>query len=590
MVAVCGSKADQFDEVYREAVLMVGQKGGKNWTVEILVDYYLYKLANLINPHEFFNVDKSTDFNICNSSMVNERQAKGVFFERMKNTIRLTIDPKTGDNWFERYAGLDLRPGGFGDMQSKNITFPEQGPGYGKIKLHCFDSTPSSPEGLTIFLAIMDEPSRANTIALYDNANKLYRMYSGNIQGSFKQHGKLCIFSYPEQELNDLTVERYNEGLKDPKVFVMKAPTWEFNPKLTREDYDDWFRKDPIDAACRFGCVIPANKFGFFKPYFEKIEECVNPELKNRVQYRPTITRRQTGKGEDVNILEFTGIEILNIMGDDKIRVWAGDPAISGDAFVFAGGYAEYLETDGNPKKTTIRLTKVNNGIESEEEVILEGKIVIDTIIVWKPEKDKPVDYVDVENVILKLLDVFPMSREVHFDKFNSEGLRQKILQKGLKCESHAFSQKQQLRYYKILRGLIWNNQAEYLPEDEYRSNQKDLSVITELRQLILENRTRIQHPSGGSKDIADVFAMLAEFILKVEFLPTFKAGEMDQMEYSLEEYARRYLAGMQQYKELNGRVATNEEIAAFLKLDPSWIPELKEYISDPIYHYSETF
>jgi hypothetical protein len=190
----------------------------------------------------------------------------------------------------------------------------------------------------------------------------------------------------------------------------------------------------------------------------------------------------------------------------------------------------------------------------------------------------------------MKILDAFPMSREVHFDKFNSEGLRQKILQKGIKCESHAFSQKQQLRYYKILRGLIWNNQAEYLPDCEYLPTEKSVSVLTELRQLILENRVKIQHPSGGSKDVADVFAMLAEFILKVEFLPSFKAGEMDQLEYPIEEYARRYLAGIQQFKEQNGKIPTNEEVAAFLKLDPSWIPELKDYINDPIYHLGEVY
>lgn len=584
---VCGTIPDQFDKTFNELVLMVGQKGGKNFTVEILVSYYLYKLSNLVKLHEYFKLDQSVEFNITNSSMVNERQAKGVFFNRIKNVIRRTIDPVTNDNWFERYAGLDLRPGGFGDIQTKTINFPAR-QGFGKIRMHSFDSTYTAPEGLEIFLAIMDEPSRANTPILYNNAKKLYRMYSGNIAGSFPNGlGKLCIFSYPEQETNDLTVERYKRGKDEPETFVMKATTYEFNPNRRKEDNKKAYDDDPVDALCRFECIVPGSKFGFFKPYFDKIQQCINIDLENRIKFKPSITQREVKIGKTVKVHEFTGTEIIDIQGDNKIRVWAGDPGKTKDMFIVAGGYAEFIETEKQDRTVTIRKRDQVTGEEIEEQITLSGRVIVDTIIVWKPEGEKrPVDFLDVEETLTeKILEKFPNSHSVHFDQWNSESIKQRVQQRGIECTTHQFSNQQQVRLYTVLRALIWNNMFEYLPKTQYAPDEKGADAAEELRQLMLINKNKIDHPDGGSKDIADVLAILAYYILQTEYTPQMDVSGMEQLEYSLEEYARRFLASLQYLQKHYKRIPSDKEIAQHMGITEDWIPEIREFLNDPTFH-----
>lgn len=574
---------------FDELVLMVGQKGGKNYLVETIVGYYCKKLNNLVNPHKYFNIDQLVEFNICNSSLVNERQAKNVFFERVKNIIKRTIDPKTGDNWFERYVGLDLRPKGFGDMQSKTIVFPSP-EGRGKIKFHSFDSTPESPEGLEIFFGIMDEPSRANTPLLYEKAVKLYKMYRGNIAGSFPSGlGKLAIFSYPEQKINDLTVERYEKAVNEDTTFRLKATTYEFNPHRTKEMNKKAYQDDPIDSLCRFECVIPESRFGFFAPYFDKIDECINPDLVNRIKFRPSITRMNIKQGKGTVVRELTGTEILSIEGDNRLRVWAGDLGKTHDNFIIASGYPEYYDEETDDVKTIeIRKRNDETGDEIVETYELKGKVVVDTIVVWRPTIKRPVNFLDVDYVLTSLLQKFTNSNSVHFDQWNSASLQQKVLQMGIECETHHFSNKEQVKMYTILRGLIWNNMFEYLPRSQYCFGPKEVDVQKELKELLFINKNKIDHPdNGGSKDIADVFALLAKYVLLAEAKPEMKI--LPDMKYDLDEYARRYKAVLQLLqKEFNGKMPEPEEIAKEMEIPVDWVQEIRDYIDDPMYNLSD--
>jgi len=474
--AICGDKADEFSREYQEIVCMVGQKGGKNWLFEGVFAYFAYKLMCLANPHAYFGVAPDKEISLTNSSLVNARQAEIVFFNNLKKVMRNTIDPDSGDNWFERHFGVRIDER-YGDLKKKTIDLPKG------VRFHSFDSQPESPEGLLILVGCIDEPSRANTPLRYEEARKLYKVVSRNALASFKGYSK--------------TVESQKKGNRH--VFGVKIPTWVFNPTVTRESLQTAFDDDPMDANCRYGCIIPPPRFGFYQPYPDKIRECANPTLKNKVFYRPTITSRRTGKGKQVDIREFTGIEMLGIQGDDLPRAFAGDAAVSRDAFIIGGGY---------PGKFELEREKLELPLDMEMGVL--ARPIIDTIIVWKPEKNRPVDYLNVSEVIEKLLEAFPQTRSFTFDKFNSEKIRQEILARGVECEPPLhFSNPQQVRLHKILRHLIWNNTAEYLDIED---------MLVELEQLLFINKTKIDHPPGGSKDYADVLAILASKLTQMQY------------------------------------------------------------------------
>jgi len=585
LIAACGTDPLIFDMTYDELVLMVGQKGGKNWIVEGYIAYCAYQLSNLYDPHRYLNIDdRMTNFDFANSSLVNEVQAKNVFFNRLKQVLRATIDPATGNNWFEQYLNMDLRPGGFGNIKTKTIEFPGN-EDRGKIIMHSFDSTPESPEGLKLWRHIIDEPSRANTLILFNSAEHLHRVGRGNIAGSFPNGlGKLLIFSYPEQKVNDLTVKRYEEAKDEPTTFRMKATTWEFNPTQRKENFEKFY-KDPIDALCRFECVVPESKFGFFAPYFDKIRECINPLLSNRVKFKPSLTVRETKEGDKTNIHKFTSVEILEIKGDNRIRVVTADNAVSDNSFIVGCGYAEFDEQEeGKPKTVTIR--KNIGGLDTIEEIPLNGIVIFDTVIVWRPDSKHPVDYENVEDVVMLLFDTFPNVVGMHSDKFNSESLRQKVMsKKGIEYKTYYFSNPQQVRIYTVLRGLIWNNMAEFLSKEEYISSTKDPNIEDELRQLLFENKTKIDHPANGSKDLSDNFALLAYHALLTEYVPRPRFDSMPDNMLSLDEYVRRYRAAKDNLKMALRREPTIEEIAKHLGETVAWLEEIIDYASDSYYH-----
>lgn len=169
--AIWGEKVG-WDTRFQEIVLYVGMKGGKNYWSETDVAYTCYFISCLKNPHDYFTkltkvlvpytIDKN--FDIVNVSSVDANQAQRAFFDSVKSVLRLTKDPKTGEPWFTKYAGLDLRESE-GDILSKQITFPQAVPGKGTIRIMSFNSTAKAPEGLHIIRYYADELSRADTKA-----------------------------------------------------------------------------------------------------------------------------------------------------------------------------------------------------------------------------------------------------------------------------------------------------------------------------------------------------------------------------------------------------------------------------------------
>jgi len=569
--AVCGDDPQQFSTKYQEIDAMVGIKGGKNFLFEGITPFLLYKLSSLYNWHQYFRIPLDKILSITNSSCVNETQAKEVFFRNVKAVMKNTIDPKTGDNWFERYVGVKLTEG-YGDLKKKLIELPNG------LCCHSFDSTPDAPQGLLIFLGIIDEPSRANTPVKYANAKKLFDVVSSNALASFGLYSKTAIFSYPEQETNDLTVERYKASLTRKDIFGLKSPTWVFNPTITRESLQRKFNDDPIDAGCKYGCIVPKSRFGFFGPWFEKIRECANPTIQNRVRAKPVLVRRAGIVKGKPQILEFTGLEILDIQGDDKVRMFAGDPSISGDAFILSGGYAVPLR----PEEMKIITISQENRQKFEEgesttediEIKVSYRPIVDIILKWEPMKLRPVDYVGkfgVRGTINTLLKHFPNTKKFRFDRFQSESIRQDLITKGVECEMMSFSRPQQFKLYKILRGIIWNNLFECLDDEK---------GLVELEQLI-KLGNKIDHPEHGSKDIADTWAMLVETLISEEYKPQMIMDFGIGSESAFTTMVKEYKQAVKVLRQKLGREPTLQEIAEHTgeEEDTAWM--VRDYLND---------
>ena len=582
------AKAEKVFQI-EQAILRVGQGGGKNYISTIIVVYAIYIWCCLQNPHKFFNLEYHEPFDILNFSQVNEQQARNVFFRTLSNLMKRTHEPGTNENWFTRHMGFRIAEYGRKDIKEKELYIPSRDRNKGGIRVYCLDSTAKSVEGYTIWMYILDEPSRANTPVKYATAKKQYNTAHNNANTRFEPFQYFgCMFAYPEQEVNDLLMETFDKHSINPKensyeinenVLTAWFDTFVFNPKKSKAAYLRAHKTDPIDADRRWRAIVPPNEFGFFMPHMEKIDECANPDIFQPVKWQNALTRRKGTERGKSKILDFTALELTEIKGDEKERRWGGDFAVSNDSLVLVGGYLRQSDED-TPDFVYKERTK--EGTEKEITISITAVPVIDTILVWKPKKNKPIDYQNVEDIITSLLgDHFYNSRSLHFDKFNTESIKQKLLDIGIyDCETLTFSNPQQLAYGRLTRHLIWNNAIEY-PDNPL--------LQREMKRLLLLNNTKLDHPAGTgeSKDIWDAL------IICVQLLMTHAAdggaldidmGENVNMDKEIEEeiklYETVYTAFVKKY---NRNPHSNVEMSSFFKTkfnmakSPSEIEYLKQ-------------
>ena len=546
--ALVGSDPYEWSTEYQQFNLAIGQGGGKNtYIIAPCTAYVAYKIANMRDPWLYFSrfltepLDRmSTKFEMPNSSMVTERQAKNVHFSKMQGVIRQTMMPEDGKrgtrNWFATYAGLDIRES-FGDMLSKTITIPTQA-GCGQIVLHSFDSTPTAPEGLHIIWAIVDEASRADTEPKFRDMALLWKVYIGNLNTRFPRGiGKVINFSYLNNSEYDFThalllmAEEERKLSEHPIIFAVNKSTFEMNPNSNKDDpsIQAAYRNDPTDAKARYEGIKGDSREGFYQPHPEKIPECFF-EMASPVDYEFGITERTVENPTSAakEIKRFVKVNLTRITGDSRVRGWAYDAGVSGDAFVLKGAYVETMDV----MKDELFI----HGSDKPELIVMNKRPVIDIVIVWQPQKGVIIDYLNIGDVLGKLLNKFPNSRFAYSDHYNNEKFRQEIMAKGVTSETLNFSNSQQMQLYTKLRWMFWNNIPQIILDHDHSITKGGLTKtvgewnLLEHRKLLKINDNKVDHPQGGSKDMADVDAILCTHLAQLESVATFAVGGFDDL------------------------------------------------------------
>lgn len=528
---VWGTKGGVWDTKYHEIVLLIGMKGGKNFWAEGDVAYACYFISALKDPHEYFSkitkrpvpYTPEKTFDIVNVSSVDEAQARRAFFESVKRILRNTIDPKSGENWFEKFAGLDLREQ-HGDFNKREVIFPTRGEGIGGIRLLSFNSTATAPEGVHILRFYADELSRADTKASYREAKALLELGLNNTRASFPNRvGKVLEWSYPNNSDYDLTVERYQLSLANKGIFGRKYKTWEFNPSLTREMLQDAYNSDPITAKRVYECEKSIASNNFFQPYADKLDNIVDDNIKNKVKYAIKTVARETNKG----ISDFTTVELLTIEGDHRKRCFAIDPAKTRDRFVILGGYAE-----------TINPLKLEMFIEDKYEVVSTNiKPVVDIMIVIEPIDGKPIDYLTIGNIFAQILRAFPHTISINSDHFQNEKFRQEIIAKGISSETYFFSNSKQMQLYTLLRANVWNDNIVVAQDSHNISGKTITDLLLQEAKALMHLGNKIDHPAWGSKDIADALAILNYDLMQLDRHGTNEEFTNEKLSMLIEHY-----------------------------------------------------
>ena len=564
VLAMCGEDPFNMVPPYHEADIIWGMRSGKNYVSEALFIYKAYLLQCLVDPQGYFGFSPDRTIDLINVTVINERQARQVFFNNACNTLKSCIDPETGLNWFQSRTGMDIRDGK--DIKKKEMDLPHN------IRLCSFNTEADSFQGYNVYFWVADEISRANTKPRYEKAKTQLKTIVANCTATFKKYGSGAMITYPDNDTIDYGWERYKANRSRDGFYCDCAKTLEVREDLTQADLQQIFDDDPEFAEVAYNCNVKAPESGFFSAHPERIDEMFDPNLKTVIQYGRGITERIIKEnGRETMRRRYTAIHFSDVVVDRLVKV---DPlnnslrlrtvedltehyrilcmrddeqkleelkALKHRNRIMEGSYNQRGDFVGKGRgnfekiigDNRIRFISCDPALSGDtyamvggycEQVTEDNKMfqevsarydirsipVIDIIIEFRPERDPvtgtkvPVDYVNVQNTIQSLKLVFPNLQKISFDHYQSEQAKQQLEASGLQADVNFFGNKLQYKLYTHLRRVIYSGMIRCMP---YPLLQK------ELRQLLDINHVKVDHPPSGSKDLGDSLAMTVKLI-----------------------------------------------------------------------------
>lgn len=266
--AILGQNPLIWDTQYIEALLLWGKGSGKDFITSRLLTYIGYWIKCLKNPQKYFGTADGTPIDFANVS-INGAQAKEVFFKEFVSTIKRTINPLTGKNWFAEH-GMDLRDDQ--DIQKRKVIFSPEGEK--NITAYSLDSERYTGEGKNLLVVVFDEVG-AFRVA---KAKELHTNIQDTQTSRFPRHRKIILISYLYDEYDFMQI-RWKESANDTDVYRSgPKATWEMNPYRKKEDFKKKYSKDPEGAERIYECKGGGERKNRFFKFKDKIREWINPE------------------------------------------------------------------------------------------------------------------------------------------------------------------------------------------------------------------------------------------------------------------------------------------------------------------------
>jgi hypothetical protein len=430
------------------------------------------------NPHAMLGQANGEPLDICNVA-TNADQGKRVFFKKLASRLARPC-----------FAEWEPQP------SAAKISFKRKE----GLTLHSLHSQNEGWEGMNILAWVMDEASAFRTANGGDNAENVYNTLKSSTRSRFGHlHSIGMIISFPRKQEGDFTLTQW-ERSKTSDNFGDRAATWEVHPRwepghpMYQPESDKWivipdlnvrvpaefkedFENDGADALTKYMAQPPVTEGGFFEnPH--ALTEAVNDKL-------PPLVTKVSEREEmlDNGIVRRYirhEIESLPPVIEGASYFIHGDPGLKKDAFSLAVAHTlpDYKTiSDGGGKQVEVQ------------------KVVVDFLLTWEPKPRKPVDLLNVDEIIMFLAKHYDVKR-VTFDRWNSAQSIQALVAYGIDADDMTFSTTEQYLMYRYLRLSLYNNMIE-LPVDDALQNEL---------KFLKDKNGKIDHDLYG-KDRADAVA-----------------------------------------------------------------------------------
>jgi len=320
-------------------------------------------------------------------------------------------------------------------------------------------------EGYNLFSCVLDEIAafktnaelRGKSLRSKQSADYLYNMAKSSVKSRFPKTGKIVMISYPRFE-SDFILQKYEEGLRRPDVYTEFAKTWEFNPYSNEEDFEDERKLDPKEWAAKYCCMPPKAKDAYFADE-NRVRAIVDSELHN--PWAQGIVERLENSFFGKGLNYYIGLDL----------------ALKHDRAGLAMCHREF----GEDKK--------------------DYYIIVDLLKTWEAPKGGEIDFEDIRALIYLLKQRQFNIRMVLTDSFQSADMKQ-VLTKAQIPTENKYSCDKGKKVYDTAKDLINRGKLKVV-------NCKYTNLLVEeLLALSLITNKKIDHPMGGSKDLADATAL----------------------------------------------------------------------------------
>jgi len=374
---------------------------------------------------------------------VNAQQAQRVFFEPLKNLLLRSP-------YFNKV--------GFEPRVSEIFFFSKP--------VRCFSGHSESEgwEGYEVMTIILDEIAAFKTDAELrgetrskGSASAIYNMSKLSIMSRFPEVGKVILLSFPRYK-GDFIQQRYynSREKKEPKTWTIKAATWEVNPTIKREQLESEYIRNPVEARARFECEPPNMEDAYFR----------DPEL----------VRKAFMYSEDP------------IDEEGNFKPW----------FNKTDGQVRFIHIDLALKRDRAALSMVHCTGLKEVKTLMGVEnlpiINVDLVYSWEASVNQEINFSSIRQMIIDLCRKFDVAK-VTFDRWQSIEMIQSLRAQSINADFHSVKKTD----FDTLMTAIYDTRL--------RGYWNELLVEEELLKLRLFGNNKIDHPSSGSKDLADAVA-----------------------------------------------------------------------------------
>jgi hypothetical protein len=470
-----------------------GKGGGKDHTVRVANLRVTYLLLCLKSPQRYFSMPDQDSIHLLNIAS-SSGQANRAFFKPMTQAVKR--------GWFADFA----------DPKRDTIEYDKN------IEAISGHSDAEGQEGMNLIFGVADEidafkakdemigqGKRAREAST--SAESILEMLKTSASTRFPWSYKRVAISYPRylgstiQRLTtagqadiDLMGEKSKEFVSGPLA------TWEVNPRVPgREAFEADYRQDPSAAAAKYECKPSRSTDAYFRnPNLFK-QSVVQETQPLKITYKvSTVKSSETGQPVRVWEPEFHFDDDF-LPADGALYAIHADLALRGDRAGVAMSHVKTLqdrtetiidEDDNIAGETTITVPLVKNDFtvaftaDSAARDAAEQPMPREIQIRW------------VRILIFHLIRRGFTIVRVTYDQFQSADSMQTLERHGIKTDRLSTDVNDSV--WKTLMDVVSDNRLE-MPYDPML--QIELEALTRL------SNGKVDHPPGGSKDMADAFA-----------------------------------------------------------------------------------